>query len=52
MRWRWDTPRDADEFHQRARDALSDLGRVTRRGGLVTLVVAGDRRLARRLAGA
>jgi len=52
MRWRWDTPRDADEFYERAREALSDRGLVTRRGGLVTLVVADDRGLAERLAGA
>ena len=50
MRWRWDTPRDAGEFFARARDALDSLGVVARRGGLVTLAVADDRALARRLA--
>jgi hypothetical protein len=52
MRWRWDTPRDADEFVARARDMLSERGLVTRRGDVVTLVVTDDRRLAGRLAGA
>jgi hypothetical protein len=50
MRWRWDTPRDADEFEQRAREMLGELGVVARRGGLVTLAVAEDRGLAQRLA--
>jgi hypothetical protein len=50
MRWRWDTPRDLDQFWARARATLGELGAVTRRGGHVTLVVASDRRLARRLA--
>jgi hypothetical protein len=48
MRWRWDTPRDVAEFDDRLREL--QLGVVTRRGGLVTLVVAPDRRLAERLA--
>ena len=50
MRWRWDTPRDADQFFERAREALTSLGAVTRRGGLVTLAVAEDRALAQRVA--
>jgi hypothetical protein len=48
MRWRWDTPRDVAEFEERLR--AMQLGAVARRGGLVTLVVAQDRRLAERLA--
>jgi len=52
MRWRWDTSRDADEFFARARDALGERGLVARRGDVVTLAVAEDRRLAERLAGA
>jgi hypothetical protein len=50
MRWRWDTPRDADEFFERARGVLSERGPVARRGDVVTLVVTEDRRLAERLA--
>jgi hypothetical protein len=52
MRWRWDTPRDADEFFERAREVLSERGLLARRGDVVTLVVAEDQRLAERLAGA
>jgi hypothetical protein len=52
MRWRWDTPRDADEFFARAREALGERGLLARRGDVVTLVVAEDGRLAERLAGA
>ncbi|HWM09769.1 MAG TPA: hypothetical protein VNO82_10495 [Solirubrobacteraceae bacterium] len=50
MRWRWDTPRDADEFYARAREALGERGLVARRGDVITLVVAEDERLAERLA--
>ena len=52
MRWRWDTPRDEDEFEARLREVIGDRGVVVRRGGTVTLVVAPDRDLAERLAGA
>jgi hypothetical protein len=48
MRWRWDTAGDVAEFEQRLR--AMNLGEVARRGGLVTLAVAPDRRLAERLA--
>ena len=51
MRWRWDTPRDLDEFDARLREILGDRGVVVRRGGTVTLAVAPDRDLAERLAG-
>ena len=50
MRWRWDTPRDEAEFEARLREMLGDRGVVVRRGGTVTLAVAGDRDLAERLA--
>lgn len=52
MRWRWDSPRDVDEFEAKLRawaegrrDAV-----VARRGGRVTLAVADERSLAERLA--
>jgi hypothetical protein len=49
MRWRWDTPRDAAEFAERARGLLGDRAATASRDGLVTLAVAPDRRLAERL---
>jgi hypothetical protein len=52
MRWRWDTRRDEAEFAARLRDVMGDRGVVARRGGEVTLALAGDRGLAERLAGA
>jgi hypothetical protein len=48
VRWRWDTARDVAEFEERLR--AMNLGAVARRGGLVTLAVAPDPRLAERLA--
>jgi hypothetical protein len=48
MRWRWDTPRDAAEFAERARDALGERAVVASRDGRVTLAVAPGR-LAERL---
>jgi hypothetical protein len=52
MRWRWDTPRDAGEFAARLRAwAAGRSGTVAmRRGGEVTLAVADDPALARRVA--
>jgi hypothetical protein len=53
MRWRWDTRRDEAEFAARLREFAADSDRpaaVARRGGAVTLAIAPDRRLARRLA--
>jgi len=58
MRWRWDTPRDAREF---SRALAGGFGDAVARGAAwevttgdggrtVTLAVAGDRALARRLA--
>ena len=52
MRWRWDTPRDVDEFETRLREVMGDRGVVARRGGTVTLALAPDRDLAERLASA
>ena len=52
MRWRWDTPRDADEFEDRLRGVYGDLGVVARRDGQVTLVIADSPDVAKRLAGA
>jgi hypothetical protein len=52
MRWRWDTPRDVGQFEERLRGVMEGRGVVARRGGSVTLVVADDRALAERLAGA
>jgi len=58
VRWRWDTPADAQEFETKLRqwvvDGLGDVegGRVVvaERDGAVTLAMAPDERLARRLA--
>ena len=58
VRWRWDTPADAREFETKLRqwvvDGLGDVegGRVVvaERDGSVTLAMAPDERLARRLA--
>jgi hypothetical protein len=53
MRWQWDTPRDEAEFALRLRDFANGLDRpaaVARRGGAVTLAIAPDAGLARRLA--
>ena len=52
MRWRWDTVRDEAEFAERLRDwAAGHPGTaVVRRGGAVTLAVAQDAELARRVA--
>jgi hypothetical protein len=52
MRWRWDTGRDEAEFAEALRDwaARRPGTAVVRRGGLVTLAVAGDVELARRVA--
>jgi len=52
MRWRWDTPRDIDEFEDRLRGVYADLGVVARRNGQVTLVIADSPDVAERLAGA
>jgi hypothetical protein len=52
MRWRWDTPRDEAEFAARLREVMEGRGIVVRRGGAVTMAVAGDRAVAERLAGA
>ena len=49
MRWRWDTPRDAREFAERAREVLGDRAVVATRDGVVTLAVAPDRRLGAQL---
>jgi hypothetical protein len=55
MRWRWDTPRDEAEFFVRLADFVQGRVRgraaVVRRGGAVTLVVAPNASLARRIAG-
>jgi hypothetical protein len=52
MRWRWDRPRDEAEFAGRLREwAAGRAGTaVARRGGEVTLAVAADAALARRVA--
>ena len=52
MRWRWDTARDEAEFAERLREWAGDRSgtAVVRRGGLVTLAVAPDEELARRVA--
>jgi hypothetical protein len=52
MRWRWDTPLDEAEFADRAREVLGERALVARGGGRVTVVVAPDRALSERLAGA
>ncbi len=58
MRWRWDTPRDADEFAKRLEGfAASELGEregqvaVDHSRGTVTLIVAPSPQLAARLTG-
>jgi hypothetical protein len=56
MLWRWDTPRDEREFAARLREWVKDkLGgqatSVVTRGGNVTLAIAPDALVARRLAG-
>ena len=52
MRWRWDSARDEAEFAERLREwAAGRAGTaVVRRGGRVTLGVAGEAGLARRVA--
>jgi hypothetical protein len=54
MRWRWDTPRDETEFaaalREWAQSVLKGPHTVVERGGAVTLVVAPDARILRRLA--
>ena len=55
MRWRWDTRRDEAEFAERLREVAEGLpgeSAVARRGGAVTLAVADDAALARRVAAA
>jgi hypothetical protein len=57
MRWRWDTPRDEREFAGRLREWVSDKlgGQATAvrvHDGAVTLAIAPDRLVARRLASA
>jgi hypothetical protein len=54
MRWRWDTPRDETEFAAALRERAATLKRphaVVDRGGAVTLVVADDGRILRRVVG-
>jgi hypothetical protein len=54
MRWRWDTPRDEDEFAPALREwaetKLDDPYEIVDRRGAVTLVVAPDEPTVRRLA--
>jgi hypothetical protein len=54
MRWRWDTPRDETEFaaalREWAQSELHGAHAVVRRGGAVTLIVAPDDRILRRVA--
>jgi hypothetical protein len=52
MRWRWDGRRDEAEFAGRLREWAAERSgtAVVRRGGQVTLAVAGDTELARRVA--
>ena len=54
MRWRWDTPRDETEFaaalREWAQTVLKGPHTVVERGGAVTLVVAPDARILRRVA--
>jgi hypothetical protein len=56
MRWRWDTPRDEREFAVKLRQWLRDglpagaAAAVGRHGGAVTLALAPDQALARRVA--
>jgi hypothetical protein len=53
MRWRWDTPRDAREFETALREWLPRQpgpSAVVARGRDVTLALAPDAALARRLA--
>jgi hypothetical protein len=54
MRWRWDTARDETEFaaalREWAQSELDDPHAVTRRGGAVTLIVAPNDRILRRVA--
>ena len=53
MRWRWDTPRDEREFAAALREWAQSLHKphaVVDRGGAVTLVVADDKRVVRRVA--
>jgi hypothetical protein len=55
VRWRWDTPADRREFAAKLRayvdaGAPGGVAALARRGGAVTLAVAPDRALARRLA--